>query len=73
MLTKYGIAALAVLSLVFATISVARLKPVETKVQPYLPPPSAEFRDKVGAVGIVEASSENIAVSLPVPGLVEAV
>ena len=73
MLTKYGIAAFAVLSLVFATISVARLRPVETKVEPYLPPPSAEFQNKVGAIGIVEASSENIAVSLPVPGLVSAV
>jgi HlyD family secretion protein len=73
MLTKYGIAIFAALSLVFATISVARLRPVEHKVEPFLPPPSADFRNKVGAVGIVEASSENIAVSLPVPGLVAAV
>jgi multidrug resistance efflux pump len=42
-------------------------------VEPYLAPPSAEFKGKVGAVGIVEASSENIAVSLAVPGLVTAV
>jgi len=35
--------------------------------------PSAEFAGKVGAAGIVEASSENISVSLPVPGLVAAV
>src|SRR5262249_859571 len=33
----------------------------------------ASFNSKVGAVGIVEASSENIAVSLPVPGMVTAV
>jgi HlyD family secretion protein len=73
MLTKYGITAFAALALVFATLSVARLRPVESKVEPHLPPPSAEFRGKVGAVGIVEASSENIAVSLPVPGMVHAV
>jgi HlyD family secretion protein len=73
MLTKYGITALAVLALAFATLSVARLRPVESKLEPHAPPPSAEFRDKVGAVGIVEASSENIAVSLPVPGLVTGV
>src|SRR5215831_10427456 len=73
MLTKYGITVLAVLALVFAMVSVARLRPRESKVEPYLPPPSAEFQNKVGAVGIVEASSENIAVSLPVPGLVAAV
>jgi multidrug resistance efflux pump len=73
MFTKYGITALAALALVFATLSVARLRPVESKVEPHLPPPAAAFDRKVGAVGIVEASSENIAVSLPVPGLVAAV
>ena len=73
MLTKYGITILAALSLIFATVSVARLTPVESKVEPYMPPPSATFTSKVGAVGIVEASSENIAVSLPVPGLVTGV
>ena len=73
MLTKYGITGLAVAALVFATLSVARLRPVETKMDPKIAPPSAEFENKVGAVGIVEASSENIAVSLPVPGMVLAV
>jgi multidrug resistance efflux pump len=70
---KYGIPAIAALSLTFAAVSVARLRPVHAKVEPYSPPPSAAFASKVGAVGIVEASSENIAVSLPVPGLVTAV
>jgi multidrug resistance efflux pump len=61
------------LALVFATISVARLRPVEVKAQPYAPPPSAPFEQKVGAVGLVEASTENIAISVPVAGLVTAV
>jgi HlyD family secretion protein len=73
MLTKYGIPLLAALALIFATLSVARLRPKESHVEPYLPPPSADFAGKVGAAGIVEASSENISVSLPVPGLVSAV
>jgi HlyD family secretion protein len=73
MLTKYGVPVAAALALIFAAVSVARLRPVDSKVEPYLPPPSANFGGKVGAVGIVEASSENIAVSLPVPGLVTAV
>ena len=73
MLTKYGITIMAALSLIFAAVSVARLTPVESKVEPHMPPPSASFTSKVGAVGIVEASSENIAVSLPVPGLATAV
>lgn len=73
MFTKYGIPVIAALAIIFATVSVARLRPVESKVEPYMPPPSADFKSKVGAVGIVESSSENIAVSLPVPGLVTAV
>src|SRR5687768_8619386 len=72
MLTKYGLPAVAVSALIFAAVSVARLTPVDAKVEPHMQPPSATFSDKVGAVGIVEASSENIAVSLPVPGLVTA-
>jgi HlyD family secretion protein len=71
MLTKYGIPVLAGLALVFAMVSVARLRPAQAKVEPYVQPPSAsEFRSKVGAVGLVEASSENIAISVPVAGLV---
>ena len=73
MLTRIGIPVLAGVAVIFAAISVNRLRPVESKVEPYLPPPSASFNGKVGAVGIVEASSENIAVSLPVPGMVTAV
>src|SRR5215471_3344876 len=73
MLTRIGIPVLAGAAVVFAAISVNRLRPVESKVEPFLPPPSASFNGKVGAVGIVEASSENIAVSLPVPGMVTAV
>jgi len=73
MLTKYGIPILAFLALAFAAASVARLRPVESRVDPDLPPPSAGFKNKVGAVALVEASSENIAVSLPVPGMVTSV
>ncbi len=73
MLTRYGIPSIAVFALVFALASVARLRPAHAKFDPHLPPPSASFDQKVGAVGLVEASSENIAVSLPVPGLVRAV
>jgi multidrug resistance efflux pump len=73
MLTKYGIPVVAAAALTFAVFSVARLRPAHAKYNPPLPPPSAPFDAKVGAVGLVEASSENIAVSLPVPGLVAAV
>src|ERR1051325_1336058 len=70
MLTKYGLPVLAALALVFATVSVARLKPVDARNEPFRNPPTAPFVHKVGAVGLVESSTEDIAISLPVPGLV---
>jgi HlyD family secretion protein len=73
MVTKYGIPGAAVVALAFALVSMARLRPAHAKFEPHLPPPSAGFDEKVGAVGLVEASSENIAISLPVPGLAMAV
>jgi len=70
---KYGIPILAVLTLVFAVVSVARMTPVRASVLPPEAPPSAVFDRQIGAVGLVEASSENIAISVPMPGLVVAV
>ncbi len=70
MLTKYGIPVFAALALAFSVFSVVRLQPAHASVEPHVKPPSADFRNKVGAVGLVEASSENIAISLPVAGLV---
>ncbi len=73
MLLKYGLPALAGVALVLALMSVKRMTPVDAKVLPPSPPPAAAYPNQVGAVGLVEASSENIAVSLPVPGLVTSV
>ena len=71
MLIKYGIPAFAGAALTFAIVSVIRLQPAHATVEPWKQPPAAEqFRDKVGAVGLVEASTENISISVPVPGLV---
>lgn len=72
-MTKYGIPAIAVIVLALAGFSIARTRPVQAKMQPPVQPPAATFDQKVGAVGLVEASSENIAISLPVPGLVTSV
>ncbi len=70
---KYGLPILAVVALFFATSSVVKMKPVRAAVQPPTAPPSAGFPKQIGAVGLVEASSENIAISVSVPGLVTAV
>ena len=70
---KYGLPVLAAVALVFATSSVIKMTPTSASVVPPSPPPAAPFPKQIGAVGLVEASSENIAVSLPVPGLVTVV
>lgn len=70
MLLKYGMPALAVVALTLSLLSVQRMTPPVVQAQPPLPPPTAAYTSQVGAVGLVEAASENIAVSLPVPGLV---
>jgi HlyD family secretion protein len=49
------------------------MTPVRASVPPPVAPPSAAFTEQIGAVGLVEASSENVAISVPVPGLVSAV
>src|SRR5688572_5002918 len=70
---KYGLPVVAVLALVFAGVSVVKLTPVRGSVAPPSPPPAAAFPKQIGAVGLIEASSENIALSPPVAGLVIAV
>ena len=70
---KYGIPVFAAMVLALAAGAVIKSKPVHARVQPPSAPPAASFAGKIGAVGLVEASSENIAISLPVPGLVTAV
>jgi len=64
---------LALLALIGAVLLVARSDPVETIASPPHPPPVSEYRQTVAAVGLVEPSSELIAISTPVPGMVTAV
>jgi multidrug resistance efflux pump len=70
---KYAIPAFAAIVLTLATVAIIKSKPVHASVPPPTAPPAAAFASKVGAVGLVEASSENIAISLPVSGLVTGV
>jgi HlyD family secretion protein len=67
---KYGLPLFAALALTFAVVKIVRTQPVQAKLAPLAAPPSAVYANQVGAVGLVEAESENIAISLPVPGLV---
>ena len=70
---KYGIPVLAVLVLSASGVAIVKSRTVRAAVPPPSAPPAAAFASKVGAVGLVEAASENIAISLPVSGLVTGV
>lgn len=70
MLIRFGMPILAAIALIFALTSTDRLKKTVIAAEPPSAPPKASFSNQLGAVGLVEASSENVAVSLPVPGLV---
>jgi HlyD family secretion protein len=67
---KYGLSIFAALALTFAVFKIVNSQPVQAKLTPPAAPPSGVYANQVGAVGLVEAESENIAISLPVPGLV---
>src|SRR5262250_1734354 len=61
---------IAVIAFVFAVGAVLAMKPVRHPEAPPSPPPAAKFESAVGAVGLVEANTENINVSCAVSGMV---
>jgi multidrug resistance efflux pump len=69
-MTKYGLPIIAAIILAFSIFSIVRTQPVHATVAPPSPPPTPVSGASVGAVGLVEASSENIAISVPVQGMV---
>jgi HlyD family secretion protein len=69
-MTKFGLPIIAALILSFAIFAIVRSQPVHATVAPPSPPPTPVIQGSVGAVGLVEASSENIAVSVSVQGMV---
>jgi multidrug efflux pump subunit AcrA (membrane-fusion protein) len=50
--------------------SIARTTPHRERTNPPSPPPVSDFGDTVAAVGVIEASTENIAVGTPISGTV---
>jgi HlyD family secretion protein len=59
-----------VLAAIWATVSIARTHPRRETTQPPAPPPASDFRNTVAAVGLVEASTENISVGSPLAAVV---
>lgn len=70
---RFAIPAIAVASLLFAIIWTVAATPIHKPTTPPSPPPQTTSANTVGAVGLVEPESENIAISCPVSGLVTAV
>jgi len=70
---KKTVPLIAAIALVFAVGAVIAMKPVRHAEPPPSPPPATKFQSAVGAVGLVEASTENIDLSCAVSGMVTGV
>jgi len=66
---RYGVPVIAAVLLVFGVVTVLQSRPVRRPTVPVSAPPVASYARTVAGVGLVEASSENIAISTPVSGL----
>ncbi len=64
---------LGVLAALWASFSIARTQPRRESTDPPVRPPVTDFRSTVAAVGLVEASTENISVGSPLAAVVEKV
>jgi HlyD family secretion protein len=60
----------AVLAALGAAVSIARTYPRWQTTDPPAPPPVSDYPDTVAAVGLVEASTENISIGTPLSGVV---
>jgi multidrug efflux pump subunit AcrA (membrane-fusion protein) len=67
---RYILPFIGILAAAGATWSIARTAPRRETTIPPAPPPMSEFRDTIAAVGIVEASTENIAIGTPLSAVV---
>src|SRR5437773_2615582 len=70
---KYILPLLAVIAVTFGVISVVRSQPKREATIPPSPPPESSFAHTVAAVGLIEASTENIAIGSHLSGVVDKV
>src|SRR5262245_14444791 len=54
----------------WAAFALVRMQPTREPTEPPGTPPVSEFESTVAAVGLVEASTENISIGTPLPGVV---
>ena len=70
---RYILPAIGVLAAVWSAYSVVRTQPHRASTEPPALPAVSDFTDTVAAVGLIEASTENISVGTPLAGVVEKV
>ncbi|HEY6248475.1 MAG TPA: biotin/lipoyl-binding protein [Candidatus Angelobacter sp.] len=70
---RWFIPVIAAFALTFGIISVVRSQPRQEATNPPVRPPESAFARNVAAVGLVETSTENIAIGSHLPGVVEKV
>jgi HlyD family secretion protein len=64
---------LALATAALATVSIVRTQPTRERTNPPVAPPTAQFSNNVAAVGLVEASTENVSIGTHLSGVVEQV
>jgi HlyD family secretion protein len=67
---RFGLPLVALVALIFAVSGAWKWRSVKKPTTPPEAPPTAGYQHSVGAVGLVEAISENISISTAVSGLV---
>ena len=67
---RFILPTIGVVAALWATYSVVRTQPHRARTEPPTPPAVSDFKDTVAAVGLVEASTENIWVGTPLGGVV---
>ena len=69
-MTRLVLLIFAVLSVAYATFSVMRTHPRRVKSDPPTAPPVSQFERTVAGVGLIESSTENVAIGTQLPGVV---
>jgi RND family efflux transporter MFP subunit len=64
---------IAIALLLLALVSIARTRPVREPAEPVAPPPVSPFEHAIGAVGMIEANTENVEIGTPIAGVVSEV
>lgn len=72
-MTRLILPAVGIVAALWATFSVARTMPDRQSTSPPVAPPTSVFPNRVAAVGLVEASTENISIGTPLSGVVSRV